>query len=102
MPILKVQADSDDVLVKFDNVIRIRRDNGWLGRGVGRNVIAATISVIAGRFPQINKQIFDFERPILGEGNFNSRAGCPAEFRIDMAGRSRAVSTFAPAPPAAP
>jgi hypothetical protein len=80
---LQVHADTDDALVKFDRVIRIRCGNGW-GPGDGCRVIAATITVIAGRIPQINKQIFKLERPILGKSNFNSRTDRPAEFRITL------------------
>jgi len=78
MPKLEVHADADDVLVEFDRVICIHR-----GKGRGAcHVIPATISVIAGHLPQINKQIFDLERPVLGEGHFKSAADGPAEFSI--------------------
>jgi hypothetical protein len=82
---LKVEADTDDVLVKFDGTIRIDcRDGACRGDCLeGRGIIAATISVIAGYIPhQIDKEILDFERPILGERELNPGTGCPAPFSI--------------------
>src|SRR6516164_311383 len=91
MAILKVQADAVNVLVESDGVIAIHSvDNR--GPHDGCHVVAATISVIAGRIRQIDKQIFCFECPMLGHGNFNSAAHRPAEYRttlIRQAGQGR-------------
>ena len=91
MAILKVQADAENVLVEFDGVIAIHRVDNYR-RGGACHVIAATISVIAGRIRQIDKQIFSFDRPVLGHGYFNSAAHRPAEYRttlIRQAGQGR-------------
>ena len=74
MPVLKIQTDPENVLVKFDGVIAIHRGSCC--------VKTAAISMIAGHVPQIHKQIFSFERPMLGEGHFNPGAHGPAEFWI--------------------
>ena len=80
MSIFKVQTDADEVLVEFDSVIAIHR----VASGGGCHVKAATISVIAVGIPQIDKQIFDLERPVFGKCHFNSRADSPAEFRVGL------------------
>ncbi len=96
MPKFEVHADADNVLVEFDKVICIQRQKG---RG-GCPVKAATISVIARRLPQIDKQIFNFERPVLGEGHFNSAAGGPAEFSIILEWQAGQGSFYIRAGPA--
>jgi hypothetical protein len=70
---LKVQADPDDVLVQLD---------GCIYRWVGRNIVAATIAVVADCIVQIDEEILDLERPILRERPLQSRARCPAKFSI--------------------
>ena len=80
MSIFKVQTDADEVLVEFNSVIAIHR----VDSGGGCHVKAATISVIAGGIPQIDKQIFDLESPVFGKCHFNSRADSPAEFRVGL------------------
>src|SRR5262249_7634592 len=93
MPILEVHADAENVLVELDGVIAVHCVDNYR-RGSACHVKAATISVIAGRIAQIDKQIFSFERPMLGKSHFNPAADGPAEFRIGLIRQARQGSLY--------
>src|SRR5215471_11408311 len=43
--------------------------------------MAATVSVIAGYIPQVDKEVFELDCPVVGERPFQSAARGPADFK---------------------